>query len=166
MLSALSVRRARIDDLDTVVELRVALLREYGDHPVYGRLRDDAVERAFDLYAAQLRSPHETIFVAEREARIVGILRCVDSASSPLLFPEHYCYVSSVYVRPDERHRGVLHALLAAAESWCAERGIDEMRLHNASSSMAAEQAWSALGFEIVEHVRRRAVGAAVSGAD
>lgn len=166
MASALSVRRARLDDLDTVVELRIALLREYGDHPVYGRLRDDAVDRAFELYAAQLRSPHETIFVAERGSRIVGILRCVDSAGSPLLFPEHYCYVSSVYVRPAERHRGVLRALLAAAESWCAERGIDEMRLHNSPSSAAAEQAWAALGFQIVEHVRRRALGAAVSGAD
>jgi ribosomal protein S18 acetylase RimI-like enzyme len=166
MTSGLAVRRARLDDLDTIVELRVALLREYGDHPVYGRLRDDAVERAFELYAAQLRSPHETIFVAERGSRIIGILRCVDSAGSPLLFPEHYCYVSSVYVRPDERHRGVLRRLLAAAESWCGERGIDEIRLHNSPSSTAAEHAWNALGFEIVEHVRRRPLGASLSGAD
>jgi ribosomal protein S18 acetylase RimI-like enzyme len=166
MSPALTVRRARLDDLETVVELRIALLREYGNHPVYGRLRNDAVDRAFELYAAQLRSPHETIFVAERGGRVVGILRCVDSVGSPLLFPEHYCYVSSVYVRPDERHHGVLHGLLAAAESWCAERGIDEMRLHNSPSSTAAEQAWHALGFEIIEHVRRRALGASLSGAD
>ena len=91
-----------------------------------------------------------------QERRIVGILRCVDSPSSPLLLPERYCYVSSVYVVPSERRRGVLRALVAAAERWCDERGIDEMRLHNASSSHVAAAVWGALGFEVVEQVRRR----------
>ena len=166
MPPALSVRPAQLDDLESVVELRIALLREYGDHPVYGQLRRDATDRAFELYAAQLRSPHEKIFLAERSSRVVGILRCVDSPGSPLLHPDHYCYVSSVYVRPEERRHGVLRALLAAADAWCAERGIDEMRLHNSPTSEAAERAWSTLGFQIVEHVRRRPLGAASAGAD
>src|SRR5438105_13753950 len=32
------VRRATVNDLATVVDLRLALLREYADHPIYGRL--------------------------------------------------------------------------------------------------------------------------------
>jgi GNAT superfamily N-acetyltransferase len=152
----ISVRRAKVDDLATVVELRLALLREYGDHPLYGNLRPDAQERAFELYRTQLASPHETIFVAEIEHDIVGLMRCVDMPSSPLLFPERYCYVSSVYVRPAARRKGVLRALLAAADEWCEREGIEEMRLHNAATAAVAEHAWSALGFELVEHVRRR----------
>jgi hypothetical protein len=35
------------------------------------------------------------------------------------------------------------------------------MRLHNSATALVAEQAWSALGFEIVEHVRRRPLDAA-----
>jgi GNAT superfamily N-acetyltransferase len=149
------VRRARLDDLETIVELRLSLLREYADHPMYASLRPDAPRRARDLFRAQLLSSHEAIFVAEAENHPVGILRCVDTPVSPLLFPERYCYVSSVYVRPGERRRGVLRALLGAAESWCEERGIAEMRLHNTTHSAAAA-AWSALGFEAVEEVRRR----------
>jgi GNAT superfamily N-acetyltransferase len=156
----LSVRRARVEDLDTVVELRLALLREYGEHPLYGNLRPDARERAYELYRTQLTSPHETIFVAELEQRIVGLMRCVDMPSSPLLFPERYCYVSSVYVRPTVRRKGVLRALLAAADQWCEEQGIDEMRLHNSASAVVAERAWSALGFDLVEQVRRRTLHA------
>jgi len=152
----LVVRRARLDDLNTIVELRLALLREYGDHPLYAHLRDDARERALELFRAQLFSPQETMFVAERGTRIVGVMRCVESTASPLLFPERYCYVSSVYVRPAERRRGVLRALLAAADEWCDKRGISEMRLHSATTSVAAAGAWDALGFEVVEHVRRR----------
>ena len=157
MTRRLPVRPADLDDLASVVELRLALLREYSDHPLYGRLRSDARARAYELYRGQLTAHNEQIFVAESDGSVVGILRCVDTLSSPLLYPERYCYVSSVYVRPAARRKGVLRALMSAAEEWCELRGIDEMRLHNAPSSAIAERTWSALGFEVVEHVRRRA---------
>lgn len=156
MKRRLSVRPADLDDLSSVVDLRLALLREYADHPMYGRLRPDARARAYELYRGQLTAHDEQIFVAEVDGAVVGVLRCVDTLSSPLLYPERYCYVSSVYVRPSARRKGVLRALLTAAEVWCEQRGIDEMRLHNAPSSAVAERTWSALGFEVVEHVRRR----------
>ena len=157
MRPRLSVRPAELDDLASVVELRLALLREYSDHPLYGRLRPDARARAYELYRGQLTAPNEQIFVAEIGGEVIGVLRCVDMLSSPLLYPERYCYVSSVYVRPASRRKGILRALLTAAENWCEERGIDEMRLHNATSSTVAERTWTSLGFEVVEHVRRRA---------
>ena len=156
-MRAVSVRKAKPDDLDAVVELRLSLLREYGDHPLYGRLHPDARRRAFELYRSQLASAHETMFVAELGDEIVGVLRCVDTPSSPLLTPERYCYVSSAYVKPHTRRRGVLTALVDAAERWCDARGLTEMRLHNASGVRMAEDTWSALGFEVVEQVRRRA---------
>ena len=46
--------------------------------------------------------------------------------------------------------------MLSAAEAWCEDRGLTEMRLHSSSSSQLAVDTWDALGFEIVEHVRRR----------
>jgi GNAT superfamily N-acetyltransferase len=158
--AGLSVRAAALDDLPAVVELRLALLREYEAHPFYEHLRDDARERAYEMYRAQLASPYESIWLAERGAQYVGILRCVESHSSPLLQPEQYCYVSSVYVVPSERRRGVLRALLTAAERWCDERGIREMRLNNSTRSPTARDAWQSLGFEVVEEVRRRPIHA------
>lgn len=160
MTAALSVRRATLDDLPSIVELRIALLREYADHPIYGHLRTDITERAFDLYRSQLVSPMELVLVGERGARTVGVMRCVDIAASPLLLPERYCYVSSVYVRPAERKRGILRALMTAAEAWCVDRGLTEMRLHNSSSSETARGAWQAMGFDVVEEVRRRVLPA------
>lgn len=158
MRNTLSVRPATIGDLDAIVELRLALLREYADHPFYAQLRPDVRLRAYELYRAQVTSPYETIFVAERARRVVGVLRCVETATSPVLLPERYCYVWSVFVEPEERRRGVLHALMAAAERWCDERGLGEMRLHNSSTSAEARATWDALGFEVVEEVRRREI--------
>jgi ribosomal protein S18 acetylase RimI-like enzyme len=154
--SGLRVRAATPRDLDAVVALRLALLREHPDHPIYGRLRGDVGPRARELFGAQLRSPLEVILLAEQSGDVVGVIRCVESVGSPLLEPARYAYVSSAYVRPDARRRGVLRALLADAERWATARGLRQMRLHNVAGSVEAEGAWSALGFAVVEQVRVR----------
>jgi ribosomal protein S18 acetylase RimI-like enzyme len=151
---ALSVRRAALTDLPTVVDLRLALLRENADHPVYGQLRADARERAYDVFGAQLRSSQEVMFLAESGGAVVGMLRCVETLNSPLLHPDRYCYVSSVYVRPASRRAGVLKALLRRARDWCGERDLTEMRLHNVPGG-SASAAWTAAGFAVIEEVRR-----------
>lgn len=154
-----AVRVATLADLDTVVELRIALLREHSGNAVYGRLRVDAPQRARRIFAEQLEAPNEVTFLAERGGRAVGILRCIDAVGSPLLLPSRYAYVASVYVLPAERRRGILRLLMREAEEWSAERGLREMRLHNASDNALAGDAWEALGFAVVEVLRVKAIG-------
>lgn len=156
---SITIRAATLDDLDVVVELRIALLRDHGSNALYSRLRPDAEQRARTLFGRQLESRDEVLFLAERDGRAVGCLRCVRAVGSPLLFPAEYSYVSSVYVRPEARRGGVLRALMDEAERWCAARGLGEMRLHNASDNEVACATWQALGFEVVEQVRLRRLG-------
>jgi ribosomal protein S18 acetylase RimI-like enzyme len=152
--AGLTVRQATMADLAIVVELRLALLREHSQNPIYRRLRPDAPARASRLFAAQLRSPNEVIFLADHEHSTVGILRCVASAGLPLLFPARHGYISSVYVVPSARRHGVLRSLFTAAIAWCRERGLREARLHNAVENETANAVWDALGFRVVEHLR------------
>jgi ribosomal protein S18 acetylase RimI-like enzyme len=177
--NGLTIRVATEKDLDVVVRLRLALLREHAGNPVYGRLRPDAPERARRLFGAQLASAREVTFLAERAAgpapvgagrgvpgeRVVGILRCIESAGSPLLEPERYAYVASVYVVPAARRAGVLRALLDAAVAWSERQGLDELRLHSAADNVAGNGAWQALGFVVAEHLRVRPVRPARPGA-
>jgi ribosomal protein S18 acetylase RimI-like enzyme len=154
--AAIPIRQATLDDLDTVVALRLALLREHRNNPIAGRLRADAADRARLLFAAQLTSDAEIVFLAERRGEPVGIIRCVETIGSPLLEPARYGYLSSAYVVPPARRTGVLRALLARAEAWCAGRGLTEIRLHNAADHAESSAVWQALGFEVVEQLRRR----------
>ena len=155
---AVQVRPATPADLAFVVELRMALLREHGSNPIYARLRADAPERARRIFSAQLSSPNERIFLAEAGGTVIGIIRCVESTGSPLLDPARYAYISSAYVRPEARRQGALRALVAAARNWCAERGLDEARLHSVADDEGSNRAWDALGFEVVEHMRRSVI--------
>jgi len=152
----MTVRRAVLRDLDTIVELRLALLRLHAENPLHGRIRADAPLRARRLYAQQLRALDEVIFLAERDGVALGVLRCARSSGTPMLDPVMYGYVSSVYVVPAARRQGVLHALLRAAERWCRRRGLTEMRLHNSAHDAVANTVWDALGFELAEVVRVR----------
>lgn len=149
-----AVRVATAADLAQVIELRLALIREHHDNPVYNRLRHDAPERARRLFATQLASSTERIFLAEEDGRVVGIIRCVETVGSPLLDPSRYAYVSSAYVRPEVRRRGTLRALVEAARGWCEERGLSELRLHSVANDPGSNAAWDALGFSVVEHMR------------
>ena len=152
--AGLTVRAATMADLAIVVELRLALLREHSQNPIYRRMRPDAPARASRLFAAQLRCPSEVIFLAESDGVAVGVLRCVASAGLPLLFPAKHGYISSVYVVPNARRHGVLRALFTSAIGWCRERGLREARLHNAVENATANAVWDALGFRVVEHLR------------
>lgn len=127
-------------------------------------MHPDAERRARRLFASQLVSTTETLILAEHRSAAVGILRCADIEGSPLLLPERYAYVSSAYVTPEWRLRGVLRQLLAAAEQWAAGRGLTEMRLSAASDSESALAAWRALGFVEAEQLQVRTIGADGNG--
>lgn len=149
-----TVRVATPADLDTVTELRLALVREHRANPLYAHVRPDAPLLARRHFAAQLHSSDEVIFLAEHEGRAVGILRCVQVAGIPLVFPALHGYISSVYVVPEARRCGVLHQLFDEAVGWCRSRGLTEIRLHNAVENAAANAAWESLGFETAEYLR------------
>ena len=134
----------RLDELD-----RLADLARDG----VGRPADLAEAYAWADVAAERGYP---MFLAERDGRVVGILRCAESMASPLLDPARYAYISSVFVDREHRRSGVLRALLDAAERWCGERGLTDMRLHSVSGDEVSEGAWEHLGFLPVETVRMK----------
>lgn len=148
------IRRATPADLDTVVALRLALLREHQSNPLFERLHPEAGARAPEIYRAHLSSPDQIILLAERDGATVGILRCVHARSSPLLLPEAYGYMSSAYVVPGERQMGILKALFDEGARWCRSRGLSEIRLYVSVEDEIARTAWGSLGFAAVEELR------------
>lgn len=151
---AITVRAARSSDLDTVVALRLALLREHQNNPLFERLHPEAETRARELYRAHLASSDQVILLAQRGAATLGILRCVHALSSPLLLPQAYAYLSSAYVVPSERRTGILQMLFDESVRWCKARGLTEARLYVSVDDDGARAAWSAFGFSAVEELR------------
>lgn len=152
------VRRAQPSDLEAVVKMRSALIEDSRGTLAYRRLRRDYAAAARPLFEAQLSDPRCLTLVATVGDEPVGLLRCMLSAPNPLHEPARHAYVISVYVVPKERRRGVLRALVLAADAWCASHDVDEMRLHVGVENKVGNAAWKALGFEAAEILRVRRI--------
>ncbi len=152
------VRHAEAADLDAVVAMRRALIEASRGNPAYRRLRRDYAAAARPVFAAQLADERCLTLLATLEGAPVGLLRCALSAPNPLHQPPRHAYVVSVFVTPQQRRRGVLTALLRAADTWCRANKVDEMRLHVGVENRAGNAAWQALGFEPAEILRVRRI--------
>lgn len=154
--SGLIVRSATDDDLETIVALRLQLLAEESRSPLFANPRRDAEEQARSITRTQLSSRTDVIFLAEHEGTAVGLLRCAISNAARLVRPSRYGFVTSVFVVPAFRRHGVLRALVREAETWCRQRGLNELRLHCTVENSDGNAAWESLGYEAAEIVRRR----------
>jgi aminoglycoside 6'-N-acetyltransferase I len=152
------VRPATMADAERIAELRLALLAEHKANAIYSRIRSDAPARALELTKKQLAADRQAMFVAADGDRVVGVLRCIDTRGHRLLRPSRFAMISTVYVEPVARRKGVLRSLMEAAIAWSRERGLEEMRLQNAVDNGLAVAAWEALGFRVVEQIRLRSL--------
>lgn len=152
------VRRAQPKDLTAIVALRLALLREESGNPLFARPHPDAARRALRLTRAELAAPGQVLLVAIRGREITGILRCRAVRRTPLIADARQAVVTTVYVLPAERRKGVLRALLGAADRWCRRQRLSGLRLQCALTNDVGQKAWEALGFRPAELLLIRAV--------
>lgn len=152
----ITVRQATSDDLATIVGMRLALLREESRSPLFADPHPDADARALRITAAQLLDTEQVFLLAMAGTEPVGELRCTISPGTPLLRDATRGFLTAAYVIPRFRRRGVLRHLVDAAVAWCAGHGVHDLRLHCTSENAEGNAAWEALGFEVVEVVRRR----------
>jgi GNAT superfamily N-acetyltransferase len=143
------VRVAGPDDATVVTALRAALrVEESPASPDTSRRRLHAYTRL------QLMSLGQVFFLAERGGRTIGLLRCAlqfQGEAQP-----RTAMLTTAYVLPAHRRRGVMRQLVDAAAAWSASHGVIDLRLRNAHDNTAANAAWEALGFSVVQVVRQR----------
>ena len=89
------------------------------------------VERAAAWLAQRLELGSWTGWLAVEQERPVGLVlvHLVEKVPNPVVEPESLGYVSSLYVRPERRDRGVGDALLRTAVDFCRQHGVESVVL-------------------------------------
>jgi GNAT superfamily N-acetyltransferase len=130
-----TVREARIDDLDAVV----ALLAQLHEPPT-------AVADG-QIWRSMLDQPRRTVLIAEHEGVIVGT---ADVASAPTLTHggSSSVFISNVVVDQTHRRTGIGRALFDHIEGRARERGSYKIELLSANERSDAHLFYEALGFE------------------
>jgi ribosomal protein S18 acetylase RimI-like enzyme len=68
-------------------------------------------------------------------------------------------YIAGIYIRPEDRRRGLGRLLVAAAESWFSSRGIKTCELHVLHANEAARRFWEGTGYKPLTTGMRKQLG-------
>lgn len=139
------IRRATAEDIEALVELRVALQRENaasGTDVDWASIR----EACRDYFLETLPSKVFVVFVAEAERRIIATsgLSFVSRPPGRTSFSQSEGYVTNVYTVPGWRGRGVATALLNATIEYAQNQRARLVYLH---TSDAGRSVYEKLGF-------------------
>jgi len=140
-----TIRRATTDDIEALVELRLALQSENDAHE--NRVDWATVGEACRRYFAEsIPADVFVIFVAEAQGRIIATsgLSFVSRPPGRSSFSRSEAYVTNVYTIPAWRSRGVATAILIATIGYAQQQGAQLVFLH---TSDAARSLYENLGF-------------------
>ena len=143
------IRRALGSDVRALGRLGAALLRT---HHAFDRFRfmapgDDPEGGYAWFLGTQLEKRDVRIFVAEREAAIVGYAYAAIEPRSWQELREEAGFIHDVLVDESARRAGVASALLDAAVQWLRGRGVPRVVLWTAYANEPAQRLFGALGF-------------------
>ena len=149
MPDAITIRRATRADLAALGKLGALLLRTHyqfdpqrfmapGSHPEEGY--------AWFL-GTQLGDDDVVVFVAERQAEVVGYVYAALEPQSWKELREACGFIHDVVVDEGRRRSGVASALMEAAIDWLRERGAPRVVLGTAQKNDAAQRLFDRLGF-------------------
>lgn len=138
-----TVREARLSDLDVLLEFEQAIIE--AERPF-----DSTIKRGPTNYydiRALMESPDVELAVAELDGRLIasGYAR-IEKAESYYQH-SHHAYLGFMYVVPEHRGKGVIKLIIEALYAWSRERGVNEVRLEVYSNNTAAIRAYEKAGF-------------------
>lgn len=120
------------------------------------RLSELAAELGYRASEAEIRvrlprleaDPAQAVFVAEQDGRVLGWVHVCEEHT--LLF-EPYAEIVGLIVDATARSRGLGAALLARAEAWAVERGLDSVHLRSRTTRERAHAFYLREGYRITK---------------
>jgi ribosomal protein S18 acetylase RimI-like enzyme len=134
---AVEIRRATIDDLETLLPL-VTGYREF-----YKRTADPEQEREF--MRSHLERATSVVFIAFVDGRAAGFVQLYPTFSTTNLKPA--LILEDLFVSPEARKGGLASKLLARANEYMREIGASGMFLETAMDNLTAQSVYERNGW-------------------
>jgi GNAT superfamily N-acetyltransferase len=158
----LVLRLARLDDLDALARLDVALPAHQALSPVFSRRALPTVEDARAEYETDFDDPRFTTFVVERDGEVIGsAIACTIELSSDhksLALPPGAGFLGFASVMPEARGLGAGRVLGEAVLAWARETEREWVVTDWRMTNLLSSRAWPRLGFRPTFYRLHRAI--------
>ena len=161
--SAVAVRIARAEDLDTVARLALVEIQHRSAPPMFAPPHAPSLA---DL-AAEHRALHEggaVHLLATLDGRDVGLLTIELTSPAPRLCPDGQPYIGPTATLPGARGRGVGHALVEAALTWAHDHGYQWISVDFDTANPLSRPFWLNAGFHPAGYGVLRLIDSGVPG--
>jgi GNAT superfamily N-acetyltransferase len=160
--AGLTVRLARLGDLDALARLDVALPAHQALSPVFSLRALPTVDDARAEYEADFDDPRFTTFVVERDGEVIGsAIACSIEMSSDhksLALPPGAGFLGFASVLPEARGLGAGRVLGEAVIAWARETEREWVVTDWRMTNLLSSRAWPRLGFRPTFYRMHRAI--------
>ncbi len=143
-MTAISIRSATETDIDTLLEFEKGVIQ--AERPFDGTLKSGEIHY-YDL-PELIKSPKAEVAIAVAGSEIVGSGYAKIIPAKPYQKFQEYAYLGFMYVKPAFRGQGVNQSIINRLIQWSRKNGMTEIRLDVYSENIAAQKAYSKIGFK------------------
>jgi ribosomal protein S18 acetylase RimI-like enzyme len=153
-IDGLEIRRPAVDEIDSLIELDLALPRHQRSAPVFSDRPLPSEQEIRDEWIDTLARDEEDVLVAFRDGKPLACWSVVAAELSShfrgLAGPERACYLAYASTLPEARGSGIGVALTNASLARAAERGDSAIVTDWRVTNLLASRFWPKRGFRPV----------------
>ena len=144
IMGGMKIRQANIEDLRTLYEFEQGIIS--AERPFDSTLDKDPISY-YDLKELVLSSDAEVV-VAILDNVIIASAYAQIRAAKDYLDHARYAHLGFMFVRPEQRGKGINGEIIVALEEWIRSKGVREIRLQVYAENDAALSAYNKKGFK------------------
>ena len=139
----MEIKKAKIKDLDIVVEMKMAMFREVGSITL---LQDNAESKIYEKYKELYTQEKGCHYLVCENGEAVACGGAVIKEDVPFCFfkTPMYGYVIDVYCVPEKRRNGYASLIMKELIEWLKDKGVHTVRL---KPSAVGRQMYEKIGF-------------------
>ncbi len=142
-MQEITIRKASINDLETLLQFEQGVIN--AERPFDSTLKTEPTHY-YDL-KEMISATHIELLVAESGDEIIGSGYARIENAKPYLKHQQHAYLGFMYVKPENRGKGVNQKIIKALKQWSISQNITEMRLDVYQNNLAAITAYEKVGF-------------------
>lgn len=146
-MQTITIRKAVSGDLETLFIFEQGVIS--AERPFDSTLKNGHINY-YDL-ERMITAPDVELLVAEQDGELIGSGYARIEDAKPYLQHRQHAYLGFMYVKPEQRGKGVNKMIIDGLSAWAASKNIIELRLDVYQPNEAAIKAYEKCGF--VKHM-------------